>query len=72
MNDTMIRVNDNKLKLLRLGLGLTQNELAEKVGVSPDTLVRWERGRGTNPRAPALRKIAAALDVSPADLLEVE
>jgi transcriptional regulator with XRE-family HTH domain len=33
-----------ELKALRASLGLTQDELAEKVGVARNTINRWEMG----------------------------
>lgn len=32
------------LKAQRLALGLSQRKLAEALGVSPNTVARWERG----------------------------
>jgi transcriptional regulator with XRE-family HTH domain len=49
---------------------LAQIELAQRAGVSPDTVVRWEGGKGTRPHPGALTKLAWALGVRPADLLE--
>ena len=67
---TMPAVDKDKLKRLRLGEGLTQIELATQAKVSPDTIVRWENGRGQNPHPSALKKLAGALGVRPGDLLE--
>jgi DNA-binding XRE family transcriptional regulator len=36
---------------LRELFGVTQEQLAENVGVSPRTMIRWEKGEGT-PRGP--------------------
>jgi transcriptional regulator with XRE-family HTH domain len=33
-----------QLKKIRGQLGLTQAEMAERVGVAPNTVARWERG----------------------------
>ncbi len=66
----VVGVDKDKLRRLRLGAGLTQIELAEKAGVSPDTVVRWEGGKGTRPHPGALSKLAKALGISPVDLLE--
>jgi transcriptional regulator with XRE-family HTH domain len=66
----VVGVDANKLQRLRFGLGLSQQELAEKAKVSPDTIVRWEKGRGTRPHARAIKKLADALGVTPNDLLE--
>lgn len=47
--------------------GLTQSQLAELVGVSRKTVVRWERGlvRPTNSH---LLRLVAVLDLAPEDL----
>lgn len=34
----------NRLRILRRKKGLSQNELAEKIGVSRYSIIRWERG----------------------------
>jgi transcriptional regulator with XRE-family HTH domain len=34
----------SQLKKIRGQLGLTQAEMAERVGVTPNTVARWERG----------------------------
>lgn len=70
MLTTVPAVDQDKLKRLRLGKGLTQIELAKEAKVSPDTVVRWENGRGQNPHPGSLKKLAGALEVSPAELLE--
>ena len=38
-------IDIKNLKKLREGEGLTQDQLAAKVGVSPSTIFRWEKGR---------------------------
>ena len=37
----------NKLTRYRVSLGITQEALAEKLGIDPCTLARWERGDRT-------------------------
>lgn len=37
-------MNPEELKRRRKALNLTQNELAEKLGVSGNTVSRWEKG----------------------------
>jgi transcriptional regulator with XRE-family HTH domain len=68
--DTVVGVDKDKLRRLRLGAGLTQIQLAERAGVSPDTVVRWETGKGNRPHPGALTKLARALGVTPNDILE--
>ena len=46
-----------------------QEELAHEAGISTSTLSRVERGLH-QPSLPTLRKLAAALDVSLADLID--
>ena len=55
------------VKLLRTGLGLPQRWLAEQVGVSQQTIARWEGG-GEVPTK-YLRDLAVALDCSIVDLV---
>lgn len=52
----------------RRALGLTQAQLAEKVGVSFATVQRWESG--AEPRPSTLVKVAKALGVEPMQLLD--
>jgi transcriptional regulator with XRE-family HTH domain len=54
----------------REGLGLTQAQVARKVGLSPPVYGRVERG-GMMPSVPVLRAIAVALDVPTDALLDV-
>ena len=50
-----------EIRLLRERLGLTQMALAQAVGVTSNTVARWERGemRISEPAARLLHKIAA-------------
>jgi len=58
-----------RLKTLREARGLTQEELAAKVGVSRAYLARLEMGRHDPPLS-RLRKLARALRVKIAQLVE--
>ena len=58
------------LAQLREATGLTQKQLAEKLGVPPSNITFWERCEKP-PRAEMLSKIATALDVSVDTLLKV-
>ena len=54
----------------REALGLTQAQVAKKAEMSPAVYGRIERG-GMMPSVPALRRLAVALGVSPAVLLDM-
>ncbi|MFO8010268.1 MAG: helix-turn-helix transcriptional regulator [Dehalococcoidia bacterium] len=55
------------LKELREERFLTQEELAEMVGVTPLTISRWENGK-RKPRLKAMRKLIKALNVDPKEI----
>lgn len=58
-----------RVKAARKAKKLTQKELAEKIGVSPNTINMWESGlQGI--RLTQLTKLALALDVSVCYLVE--
>ena len=55
------------LKGLRGDLNLTQKEVAEKIGVSPDTISKWENGV-TYPNVLDIWKIEDLFNVAFADI----
>ena len=57
----------DRLKILRVEQALTQEELADKAGVAPNTVARLERNE-TEPHMTTVRKIAAALGAEPRQL----
>ena len=57
-----------KLKVARTRRLLTQEELAEKAGVSAATVVNVERNN-QEPHFRTIRKLAQALDIDPTKLL---
>ena len=61
---------DNNFKLLRKSQGLTQEALAEKIGVNPITVSQWERGK-YSPTASNVPKVAKALGITPEQLLAI-
>ena len=63
------RTNDSQLARIRMERGLTQGQLAEKVGVYIKDISRWETG-ARNPGSASLRKLASALECSIDDLLK--
>lgn len=59
-----------KIRLARIEKDMAINELAEKVGVTPQYISDIERGRAKNPSIKLLRKIAKELDVSISQLID--
>ena len=58
-----------KIKELRLSVGLTQSELAEKLNVLQSTVARWESGDNT-PRTEKLPELAEILKCTIDDLFD--
>jgi putative transcriptional regulator len=59
----------NKIKELRAGRGLTQEELAQKVGVRRETIVFLEAGK-YNPSLKLAHEVALVLDVTIDELFQ--
>jgi transcriptional regulator with XRE-family HTH domain len=67
----IVATTGEKVREARRSAMLTQGELAEKSGVGITSIVRIERDQlDTSPRVSTLRKLAAALDVDPRELLD--
>lgn len=60
------------IAMRREQIGLTQEELANAVGVSKASVCRWESGDISNMRRDRIQKLADALRISPIDLLDEE
>ena len=58
-----------RIKEERKRAGMTQPELAERIGVHETTIRRWEQERDKGPDAVMVQKIADVLGVSASDLL---
>ncbi len=56
-----MRIED-KIRRARLRKGITQNKIAEKIGISQPTYAQWENGK-RKPKLETLKKIADALEV---------
>ena len=56
------------IKKLRLNMGLTQGELAEKINVTRSTVTQWETG-WTQPRMGAIERMASVFNVSVSDIV---
>jgi transcriptional regulator with XRE-family HTH domain len=65
-----VKINGSKLKSLRERQFLTREELAEKVDSHRDHIGRLERDEIDSPRMTTIRKLAQALGVDPAELVE--
>lgn len=57
------------IKKARLEKGLTQEELAEKVGVKKSAVAKWENGRVSEIKRSNLKNLADALGLAPTQLL---
>lgn len=60
--------SDSPIARRRIAAGLTQTQLAERLGVTQLTVSRWEN-EGRIPRRPMLYKLAEMLACEPRDLL---
>ena len=67
---TVVATTGEKLRRLRLGRAWTQEQLATHSRVSQSTIAQIEKGHRPNPHPSTLGKLAEALGVSPAELLE--
>jgi transcriptional regulator with XRE-family HTH domain len=65
--EAVVYIGD-RLKTLRIRRALTQQELAEKAGISKTALNRIELNKA-EPHMSTLRKLANTLDVDPTELL---
>ena len=65
-----VDIDGNKIRLIREQKGLTQLYLATVVGVTTDTISRWENRRYPSIKLENARKLAEALEVSLEELLE--
>lgn len=63
------RGNESPVTRARMAAGLTQKQLADKVGSTAAEVSKWERGE-REPRASKLKQIADALGCSVLDLME--
>jgi len=67
---TLIALGKRTQKL-RQKLGLTQEQLSERAGISPKNLSELENGRG-NPTLTSLEGLAAAFGISLSELFDFE
>lgn len=67
-----VKLDGTRLKRLREEKSLTQLYVAEVVGVTVDTVSRWENNRTASVRRENVTSLAAALGVEPTELLRRE
>ena len=67
MNETMTLANN--LKRIRKAKGMRQEDLAQKVGLSQDSISKLELGKCMNPGMKYLIAIARELDIAIEELL---
>ncbi len=68
----MVRIDGKTIRSLREAKGLTQLYLASFVGVTTDTVSRWENGKTQTIKKENLERLAEALEVAPEELLPRE
>lgn len=56
------------IKYLRESMGLTQNELADRLGVARTTVTQWENS-WSKPRMGMVEKLAAVFNVTTSDIV---
>jgi transcriptional regulator with XRE-family HTH domain len=67
-----MEVSDTKLRRLRRERAWSIRELAQRAGVSTDTIYSLEHGRREWAWPRTVRKLAEALEVEPKDLMKGE
>jgi transcriptional regulator with XRE-family HTH domain len=65
-----VKVDGSKLQNARLAKFWSRDELAKASGIHRDHIGRLERGYEGESRPPTIRKLAEALGVDPAELVE--
>ncbi|MHB8808907.1 MAG: helix-turn-helix domain-containing protein [Desulfobulbaceae bacterium] len=67
----MVRIDGARVRRLREGKGLTQLYLSTVVGVTTDTISRWENRHYQSIKLDNAEKLAGALEVALAEILEL-
>ena len=61
----------DKIKMLRIQRGMTQEELGAKIGVKKSAIYKYENGIVVNLKRSTIAKLASVLDVSPSWLMSM-
>jgi hypothetical protein len=56
------------LKAARVNAGLTQKQLANLMGISESTMIKWEKSNGKDMKLADFRKLCKILEVNPNDI----
>ena len=56
------------LKAARVNAGLTQKQLANLMGISESTMIKWEKSNGKDMKLADFRKLCKILKVNPNDI----
>ena len=56
------------LKAARVNAGLTQKQLANLMGISESTMIKWEKSNGKDVKLADFRKICKILGMNPNDI----
>lgn len=56
------------LKAARVNAGLTQKQLANLIGISESTMIKWEKNNGKDMKLADFRKLCKILEVNPNDI----
>ena len=62
----------DKIKMLRIQHGMTQEELGAKIGVKKSAIYKYENGIVVNLKRSTIEKLAKVLEVSPSWLIGIE
>jgi transcriptional regulator with XRE-family HTH domain len=60
----------DNIKRYRATMGLSQDQLARKAGITYSTLTKLESGVNQNPKVKTLQQLAAALEVTLDELMK--
>ena len=62
----------NRIKELRVRSGMTQEELADKLGLKKSAIAKYENGRVENIKRTTLLKLSEIFNVSPAYIMDLQ
>lgn len=69
-NISIINSGDDKMKILRMKMRMTQKQLAERIGVSQAYISKIENGHVNNLTIDKIDKLSHALMIPPTEMFE--